>query len=124
MIEVIIKYSRKTYHSGREIFFYKDIVVKGHSSDGTLNSIKCCAGVTAVTCGLINLLRDTFTEVEINKGYFHYRCTEKYSAEVNYAVNAMVYQLDSISVTYPQFFKFTFIEEKYDGEQINDEKIN
>lgn len=111
MIEVKIKYSKKTYASGREIFNYKDIIIKGHSSDGTINSIKCCAGVTAITCGLINLLEGGKCSVEVNKGFFHYTAHKEVEKEINYAINAMVYQLDSISVIYPSFFKIEFIEE-------------
>lgn len=114
MIEVKIVYSKKLYKSGREVFTYKDIIIKGHSSDGTINSIKCCAGVTAITCGLVNLLCDTTCSVEINKGYFHYHANQKEMAnDINYGINALVYQLDSISMVYPKFFKeFEFIEEK------------
>lgn len=109
MIEVKITFTKKLYRSGRENFIYKDISVKGHSSDGTLNSTKCCAGVTAITCGLVNLFDDTCS-VEINKGYFHFHMND-YSSEINYAVNALVYQLDNIQMIYPQFFKkFEFIE--------------
>ena len=113
MIEVRITYSKKTFASGREVFNYKDIIIKGHSSDGSINSIKCCAGVTAITCGLLNLLEATKCEVEVNKGYFHYIAHKGVEQEVNYAMNALVYQLDSISSIYPSFFKeFEFIEEK------------
>lgn len=113
MIEVVIKYSKKTYKSGRELFIYKDVSIKGHSSDGTINSIKCCAGVTAITCGLLNLLNDEdrYASVEVNKGYFHFHMGSDYSYEVNYAINALVYQIDSIAMTYPQFFNVQFIEE-------------
>ena len=114
MIEVNVIYSKKTKSCGREIYTYKDIVVKGHSSDGTINSIKCCAGVTAITCGLLNLLdgETNFCSVEVNKGYFHYHKTKNDSFEINYAINALVYQLDSIGMIYPHFFKFNYIEEK------------
>ena len=118
MIEVNVTYTKKTRKvSGNEIFYYKDIVVKGHSSDGTINSIKCCAGVTAITCGLLNLLdgETNYCSVEVNKGYFHYHMNSNYSAEINFAINALVYQLDSISMIYPQFFKFNYIEEKDNG---------
>ena len=113
MIDVKITYTKKLYRSGRELFIYKDISVTGHSSDGTINSIKCCAGVTAITCGLINLLKDDLDcNVEINKGYFHYHMVN-YTAELNYAMNALIYQLDSISMIYPSFFNdFSWIEEK------------
>ena len=119
MIEVKITYSKKTYSSGREIFIYKDILVKGHSSDGTINSIKCCAGVTAITCGLLNLLDgdSRLCSVEVNKGYFHCVTTKTYNSEIQYALNALVYQLDAIEMIYPQFFNVQFIEEKNDGEQ-------
>ena len=110
MIEVLITYSKKTYKGGRELFIYKDVNIKGHSSDGTINSIKCCAGVTAITCGLVNLLSgETKCSIEINKGYFHYHMSN-YEAEINYAINALVYQLDSISMIYPQFFNIQFKE--------------
>ena len=109
MIEVKITYT-ETKKNGR--YIYKDIIVKGHSSDGTINSIKCCAGVTAITCGLLNLLEDTNCKVEVNKGYFHYHMF-RYDSETNYALNALVYQLDSINMIYPSYFKcFDFIEEK------------
>ena len=113
MIVVNITYTRKLYKSGREVFIYKDVIIKGHSSDGSINSIKCCAGVTAITCGLINLLKDDLDcNVEINKGYFHYHLVN-YTAELNYAINALIYQLDSISTIYPSFFKdFIWNEEK------------
>ena len=113
MIEVKVTYSKKTFKSGREVFHYKDILIKGHSSDGTINSIKCCAGVTAITCGLLNLLEATKCEVEVNKGYFHYKAHIGVEDEVNYAMNCLIYQIDSISMIYPSFFKeFEFIEEK------------
>ena len=113
MIEVIVTYTKKTRKvSGNEVFYYKDIVVKGHSSDGTINSIKCCAGVTAITCGLLNLLSNetNYCSVEVNKGYFHYHKNTSYSAEINFAINALVYQLDSIGMIYPNFFKFEYKE--------------
>ena len=120
MIEAVVKYSKKTFKGGRELFIYKDIVIKGHSSDGTINSIKCCAGVTAITCGLINLLEygnKRYCSVEINKGYFHYQFGSQYNAEINYAINALIYQLDSIQMTYPTLFKdIQFIEEKNNEE--------
>lgn len=119
MIEVQITYSRKTYRSGRELYIYKDVVIKGHSSDGTLNSIKCCAGVTAITCGLINLFDGITSSIEINKGYFKYHMI-RYDEETNYAINALVYQLDSISMIYPQFFKeIQYKEIKNNGEESN-----
>lgn len=116
MIEVKVTFSKKTFKSGRELFIYKDIIVKGHSSDGTINSTKCCAGVTAITCGLLNLLYSdaNFCSVEVKKGYFHYHMNN-YCHEYNYAINALVYQLDGIEMTYPQFFKTEFIEEKENG---------
>ena len=120
MIEVKVVYTRKTYQSGRELFIYKDLLVKGHSSDGTPNSIKCCAGVTAVTCGLLNLLEGEgkYCTIEVRKGYFHFVKGSAYSDEINYAINGLVYQLDFIQLTYPQFFKTTYIEEKEtDGKQ-------
>lgn len=113
MIEVKITFTKKLYTSGREVFNYKDVIIKGHSSDGSINSIKCCAGVTAITTGLINLLEDSKCAVEINKGYFHYTAYKDVEQEVNFAINALVYQLDSISMIYPSFFKdFSWIEEK------------
>lgn len=114
MIDIKVTYTKKTFKSGRELFIYKDIVVKGHSSDGTLNSIKCCASVTAVTCGLLNLLEGEkrFCSVEVNKGYFHYQMGCDYNVEINYAVNAMIYQLDFIEMSYPKFFNVQYIEEK------------
>lgn len=119
MIEVQITYSRKSYKSGRELYIYKDVVIKGHSSDGTLNSIKCCAGVTAITCGLINLFDGITCSIEINKGYFSYHMI-RYDEETNYAINALVYQLDNISVIYPQFFKeIQYKEIKNNGEESN-----
>lgn len=118
MIEIKVTYSRKTYKSGRELFIYKDISVRGHSSDGTINSTKCCAGVTAVTCGLLNLLNgDTrFCVVEVSKGYFHYHMNNYYE-EYNSAINAMVYQLDFIEMSYPNFFDVQYIEENNNDEQ-------
>lgn len=117
MIEVKVTFSKKTYKSGRENFIYKDISVTGHSSDGTINSIKCCAGVTAITCGLVNLINgEEGNTIEINKGYFHFHSIRYYD-EINYAINALVFQLDNISCIYPQFFKdFQFIEVKENGE--------
>lgn len=111
MIDVKITFTKKTYQSGREVFIYKDVVIKGHSSDGTINSIKCCAGVTAITCGLMNLLNTRECSIEVNKGYFKYHMNS-YLEEINYAINALVYQIDSISMTYPSFFNVQFIEEK------------
>lgn len=119
MIEVTITYSKKTFKSGRELFIYKDVSIKGHSSDGTINSIKCCAGVTAITTGLLNLLDgDTkYCNVEVNKGYFHYHMND-YLEEYNYAINGLVYQLDAITMVYPSYFKnVQFIEENYDGKE-------
>ena len=120
MIRVEIHYYKKTFQSGREKFIYKDIFVSGHSSDGTINSIKCCAGVTAVTCGLIHLLSESTCLVQINKGFFHYK-KGRFEEEINYAVNALVFQLENIYNIYPQFFsEFNFIEEKEtDEENIN-----
>lgn len=113
MIEVKVIYTKKVFKTtGREYFIYKDIYVKGHSSDGTINSIKCCAGVTAITCGLINLVNEVEGNIEINKGYFHFH-RKKGGYDIDYAMNALVYQLDHISMVYPNFFKeFEFIEEK------------
>lgn len=109
MIEVKITYT-ETKNTGR--YIYKDIIVKGHSSDGTINSLKCCAGVTAITCGLLNLVDGVTSRIEVNKGLFHFHMV-RYDAEVNYAMNTLVYQLDSIQMTYPSYFKsFEFIEEK------------
>lgn len=116
MIDVMITYYKKTKKNGSENFIYKDVVIKGHSSDGTINSIKCCAGVTAITCGLINLFDDTRCKVEINKGYFHY-IMYSYDKEINYAINALVYQIDSISMTYPSYFKVQFKEINNNGEE-------
>lgn len=116
MIDVMISYYKKIKKNGSEIFIYKDVVIKGHSSDGTLNSIKCCAGVTAITCGLVNLLSDIKSSVEINKGYFHYHMSN-YDVEINYAINALVYQIDSISMIYPQFFNVQFKEINNNGEE-------
>ena len=116
MIRVIVKFTRKLYKSGRELFIYKDISVTGHSSDGTINSLKCCAGVTAITCGLMNIFDDITSDVTINKGYFHYRM-KKFDNEINYAINALVYQLDGISITYPSYIDIQFIEEKTNGEE-------
>ena len=114
MIEVKITYSKKTYKSGRELFIYKDVIIKGHASEGDLTSTKCCAGVTAITCGLMNIFDRECCDVTINKGLFTYHMKE-YNNEINYAINALVYQLDSISMIYPKFFKdFIFIEEKND----------
>ena len=114
MIEVNVTYTKKTNKSGNEKYIYKDIVVKGHSSDGSINSIKCCAGVTAITCGLLNLLRGetNMCNVEVNKGYFHFHKNTGYSNEINYAINALVFQLDAISMIYPSFFKFNYKEIK------------
>lgn len=116
MIDVSVTYSKKTKKSGKEIFIYKDIIIKGHSSDGTINSIKCCAGVTAITCGLINLLDDYVCNVEINKGYFHYHMI-KFENEINYAINALVYQIDSISMIYPSYFNVQFKEIQENDEE-------
>lgn len=116
MIEVIVTYSKKTRRSGSEFYIYKDVLIKGHSSDGTMNSIKCCAGVTAITCGLINLLDDYTCRVEINKGYFHYHMINL-DREINYAINALVYQIDSISMIYPQYFNIQFKEIEFNGEE-------
>ena len=121
MISVEIHYTKKEYDSGREKYIFKDIFVNGHScNDGTPNAIKCCAGVTAVTCGLINLLSENrYCAVEIRKGYFHYKYL-KLNEEINYAINALVYQLESIYITYPNHFNnFDFIEEKENGEENN-----
>lgn len=116
MIEVEITYSRKTKKNGNELFIYKDVLIKGHSSDGTLNSIKCCAGVTAITCGLLNLFDKTRCGVEVNKGYFHYTMYS-YDKEINYAINALVYQIDGISMTYPSYFNVQFKEIEFNEEE-------
>lgn len=119
MIKVEIHYYKKTFQSGREKFIYKDIFVIGHSSDGTTKSIKCCAGVTAITCGLVHLLSNTTCLVQINKGFFHYRMG-RFEDETNYAINALVFQLENIYTIYPEFFSdFQFIEEKETDENIN-----
>ena len=111
MIEVIVKYNVMK----RGSYIYKDVIIKGHSSDGTINSIKCCAGVTAITCGLVNYLYDTSCKVDINKGYFHFH-SHKYEKDINIAIDAMLYQLDAIQMTYPSYFKeFQFIKEKTNG---------
>ena len=91
MIEVKITYTKKTYKSGRELFIYKDVSIKGHASEGTLTSTKCCAGVTAITCGLMNIFEISYCDVTINKGLFVYHM-KKYNDEINYAINALVYQ--------------------------------
>lgn len=116
MIEVTIHYKKKTFKSGRERFIYKDLVVKGHSSDGSINAIKCCAGVTAVTCGSIYALDVTECNIEINKGYFKFTSFEQHSEEMDIIIDTIVHQLANISTIYPQFFKeFNFIEEKQNG---------
>lgn len=115
MIEVQISYSKRQYKSGREKFIYKDLLVKGHASNGTLNSIKCCAGVTAITCGVFHLLDNSLCKVEVNKGYFHLVAYKQYDEEINSIFHVLIYQLANISTIYPEFFnEFQFKEIKQD----------
>ena len=117
MIEVEIHYYKKQYKSGREKYIYKDLSVKGHASNGTLNSIKCCAGVTAITCGVFHLVDLSYSNIEVNKGYFHLK-SFKFDEETNYIYSILVYQLANIATIYPEFFKdFNFIEEKQTDEE-------
>lgn len=110
MIKVVIKFTKKTYKSGREKFIYNDISIKGHSSDGTLNSLKCCAGVTAITSGIIHLVDLSLCCIELNKGYFHIS-VHHFDDELNYALHTLVYQLVNVATIYPEFFNdIDFIE--------------
>lgn len=116
MIDVTIQFERKTFKSGRERYIYKDLIVKGHSNDGSIKAIKCCAGVTAITCGSIYAMDFTECNVEINKGYFHCSTFLNHSMDLDIILDTLVHQLANISTIYPQFFnEFKFIEGEQNG---------
>lgn len=118
MIEIKVSYWKRTYNSGREKFYYNYISVKGHSSDGTLNSIKCCAGVTAITTGVLAMFDVDDCDIKLNKGFFELITKKSSSDDVHRTVNTLVYQLANIATIYPEYFKeFNFIEEKLNNGQ-------
>lgn len=130
MIQVEVKYHNANDTRTRNLpdyFIYTDFVVTGHASDGTINSIKCCAGVTAILYGIRRLVSGVYDTLTINKGEFQYHFFGKdYRAERDtmYAMNTILCQLYDVYLCYPNLFsKFEMIDTskggKNDGEKSN-----
>lgn len=113
-IKVEVEYCN--VHTGRnkqnDLFIYPLFRVSGHANDGTINSIKCCAGVTAILSGLQRLVvggdKDTCV---LKRGYFEYRLINKHidiikdNIDTQYALNVALCQLFNVSKMYPSLFE-------------------
>ena len=125
MIEVRIVYTnvpKITKNCHADFFIYKEIEVKGHAENsGYYNNIRVCAGISAVTLGIIRLINDCQYQVEHRRGYFHmwtnWQINKSFKQQVDrdtvYAMNTVLCQLYEIYKNYPTAFKsFDIIEEK------------
>ena len=124
MIEVKVIYTnlpKITKHTKTDFFVYREVEVKGHAEHtGYTNNTRVCAGISAITLGIIRLL-DEQHKVEYHKGYFHVHVDRAINQEFKdvcdkesvYALNTLVCQLYEIYKNYPNAFKsFDLIEEK------------
>lgn len=112
MIEVNIKYYTTKRGKTKKLNVYPLIEVVGHANNGTIQSIKCCAGITAVLLGFSNCVYKEVDNVKITKGYFKYVIYSNiaYNLETMCMAHCVVSQLYVIYKTYPQFFKSFNIE--------------
>ena len=129
MIEVKIRYVNIPFvskHTKTDFFIYNEIEVKGHAENtGYYNNTRVCAGVSAVTLGIMRLLNEDF-KTEHHRGYFHCWTDCKINQafknqcdrESVYALNTIVCQLYEIYKNYPNAFKrFDLIEEKENNDE-------
>lgn len=129
MIEVKVIYTNlphTTKHTKTDFFVYREVEVKGHAEHtGYTNNTRVCAGISAITLGIIRLL-DEKHKVEYSKGYFHVHVDCKIDKEFRntcdkesvYALNTLVCQLFEIYKNYPNAFKrFDLIEEKENNDE-------
>lgn len=121
MITVKAKYLSRRTRDGI-VVIYTELIVEGHASNGDMDSIKCCAGVTAVLLGFAKIVSGAHDYVKLDKGCFYYRlwdtkCNEK---ETRYALDLVINQLYEIYKTYPSLFKkFELIEIAKENENGN-----
>lgn len=113
---IVVEVEYCNVHTGRnkqtDLFIYPTFIVKGHANDGTINSIKCCAGVTAILSGLKRLVvggdKDTCV---LKRGYFEYRLINKKleiikeNIDTQYALNVALCQLFNVYKMYPSLFE-------------------
>ena len=112
MIDVKITYRRK--NTIEEKYEYLTLEVKGHANSGDMNSVKCCAGVSAILMGEAFVFDERYCNVKIEKGYFSYKRI-KSNEENNISVYVMICQLFNVYQTYPHLFNsFNLIDLKGD----------
>lgn len=120
MIDIQVELVCIPLKNGNEYYHYEKFNVNGHANDGTINSIKCCAGVTAILVGLPSqFITNNYI---IEKGNFEYWCNEtdisRWDTQTDFALNCALYQLWEVYHMYPSLFKsFKIIEVK--GDYIN-----
>ena len=102
MIEV--KITLGTRNKTMKYNYYKEIVVKGHANDGTIQSIKCCSAVTAMLLGFANCECGTENEVKLERGYFKFTNVAYYDHTMCIC-DLLVSQLDALYKVYPHLFK-------------------
>lgn len=122
MIEVEVKYYKvnighvtKNNPDGIEMFVVTDMIVKGHANDGTTNSVKCCAGVTAILTGFMRVVNHYLSTCTLSKGDFEYHFRgskiEYTDLDMYYGANCVWCQLFDVYKMYPHLFKrFDMIE--------------
>jgi len=110
MIKVNIYYFKKTI---------KAIEIKGHSNFATLGKDIVCAGVSSVFQGMLNAIsimfkknldcKDVFLQLNIKKGYGLIKLSKPNLIRLNLLLNALYYQLKTISIQYPKYLKINKI---------------
>lgn len=114
MITVEIIY-KKLNHPTEDVFFYKKVLVTGHANSGDMDSIKCCAGVTAILGGFKQCVIGAYDSVDLKKGSFEYNTYGDYSdlKTTQIQLDCVIFQLFSVYQCYKHLFtKFEFIQEK------------
>lgn len=102
MIEV--KITLGTRNKTMKYNFYKEIEVSGHANDGTIQSIKCCASVTAMLLGFANCECGDENKVKLEKGYFKFEC-RVYNDHTMCICDLLISQLEVLYKVYPHLFK-------------------
>lgn len=116
MIEVRVNYKvEKGARTTR--YFYTKVLVIGHANNGSMDSIKCCAGVTAILGGFKKCVVGSFDNAILEKGLFEYTTytTKFYQiSDTQIQLDCVINQLYEIYRCYPHLFKkFEFIEERW-----------
>lgn len=112
MIEVKAFYKKHYTKTKGAVITFDELIVVGHANDGELNSIKCCASVTAILYGFTKVVTGATDIVKMEKGYFHYKnFNSTGDKNTRCSLDLVIIQLYEVYKTYPNLFKtFDMIE--------------